>query len=69
MKIWMHDTQMPSHRIIKLNCEAHSDFSYAGDFSDTELEKFFLSLDSKMNVEKNVGLLKYYGYLHLFIVK
>ena len=68
MKIWIHDTKTPTHRLVKLNCEQHSDFSYAGNFTDDELELFLLNIDAKMNIKKNIKLIKYYGYLHLFVI-
>ena len=69
MKIWISDINSATHRIIKLNCETHSDFQYLGDLDDAELKDFFISLDGDVDIEKNTKLLKYYGYLHLFIIK
>ena len=68
MKIWISDTQTSSHRLVKLNCEEHSDFKYLGDLDDTKLKEFFLEVDPKINLEKNMKLIKYYGYLHLFVI-
>ena len=68
MKIWISDTQTPSHRLIKLNCEEHSDYKYSGDLDEDKLKLFFLSLEGEIDVEKNIKLIKYYGYLHLFII-
>jgi len=68
MKIWIHDNKTTTHRTLKLNCEEHSTFEYLGDLTDEELEKFFLEVQSDINVEKNIKMLKYYGYLHLFII-
>lgn len=68
MKIWISDTKTPSHRIVKLNCEDHSGFQYLGDFNDENLKRYLLELQDSMNVEKNIKLIKYYGYLHLFIL-
>lgn len=68
MKIWMKDTQTPSHRLVQLNCEEHSDYKYIDDFDDDKLKLFFLELQADMDVDKNMKLIKYYGYLHLFIV-
>jgi len=66
MKIWKLDTQTPTHNIVRLNCEDHSDMVYAGEFLDDDaLKKFFLSLDEDIDVDKNIKLIKYYGYLHL----
>lgn len=67
MKIWMHDINTPTYRIIKLNCEAHSDFSYLGDLNDSEIETFFTKVSKKIDIENNLKKLHYYGYLHLFI--
>ncbi len=68
MKIWISDTKTSTHRLIKLNCEEHSDFTYLGDLDDVELKEFFLSVKEDIDVEKNTKLIKYYGYLHLFIL-
>jgi len=67
MKIWISDTQTLTHRLVRLNCEEHSDYKYLGDLDDVELSNFFLSLKDDMDVAKNIKLIKYYGYLHLLI--
>ena len=67
MKIWISDTQTPSHRLVRLNCEEHSGYIYLGDLNDNELSAFFLDLKDDIDVDKNIKLIKYYGYLHLFI--
>jgi len=69
MKIWISDTQASSHRLVRLNCEEHSDYKYLGDLDDDELRDFFLSLQGDIDVQKNMKLIKYYGYLHLFIIQ
>ncbi|PHS57791.1 MAG: hypothetical protein COB17_04870 [Sulfurimonas sp.] len=68
MKIWIQDTNTKSHRLIRLNCEEHSDYKYVGDLDENELNIFFLDLQKDMDLEKNIKLIKYYGYLHLFII-
>lgn len=68
MKIWKTDTQTPTHRLIKLQCEMHSDYTYFGDLNDDKIKDFFLEVQPEMNVEKNLKLLHYFGYLHLFII-
>ena len=68
MKIWISDTQTPTHRLVKLNCEVHSGYSYLGDLNDNQLREFFLSIKNDIDVEKNIQLIQYYGYLHLFII-
>ncbi|MBU1991065.1 hypothetical protein KJ691_10005 [bacterium] len=68
MKIWISDTQASSHRLVRLNCEEHSDYAYLGDLDEGELKNFFLELQPDMDVDKNIRLIQYYGYLHLFII-
>lgn len=68
MKIWISDTKAPTHRNIRLNCEEHSNFTYLGDLNDEELSTFLLEVKPDIDVKKNVNLLHYFGYLHLFIV-
>jgi len=68
MKIWISDTKTTSHRLVKIHCEEHSDYTYLGDLDDEAIKDFLLDIDSEMNLEKNIKLMKYYGYLHLFII-
>ena len=68
MKIWISDTQTPTHRLVMFNCAEHSDYRYLGDLNDDELREFFLEIQDDMDVDKNIKLIKYYGYLHLFIL-
>ena len=68
MKIWISDTQTPSHRLVRLHCEEHSDYKYLGDLNDEEIKSFFLEIQESMDIEKNLKLIKYYGYLHLFVI-
>ncbi len=68
MKIWILDSKTPTHRQIRLNCEEHSNYIYLGDLDDEELKNFFLEAQSDIDVDKNLKLIKYYGYLHLFII-
>jgi len=68
MKIWISDTKTTTHRNVKLNLEKHSDFLYLGDLSDDELRIFFIEFKKDIDVEQNIKLLKYYGYLHLFSI-
>jgi len=68
MKIWISDTQTSGYRLVKLNCEQHSNYKYHDDLNDDELRDFFLELQDDMDIDKNIKLIKYYGYLHLFIM-
>jgi hypothetical protein len=68
MKLWLTDTKTATHRLINMQCEMHSDYTYLGDLDDNEIRAFFLDVQSDIDVEKNLKLLHYYGYLHLFII-
>jgi hypothetical protein len=68
MKIWISDKKTPTHRLVRINCEEHSDYDYVGDFTDEELRAFLVEIQDDANVEKNIKLIKYYGYLHLFVI-
>jgi len=68
MKIWISDTQTLTYRNIKLNAEEHSDYKYLGDFSDNELSEYLLELNYEIDIDKNIKLFNYYGYLHLFFI-
>nr|WP_321267952.1 hypothetical protein [uncultured Sulfurimonas sp.] len=68
MKIWVLDTKTPTYRLVRLNFENRDNYKYLGEFNDESLAKYFLELQNDIDVEKNLKLLKYYGYLHLFII-
>ena len=53
MKIWMSDINTATYRLVKLNCEEHSDYRYIGEFNDEELKSFFLEIQDDMDIEKN----------------
>ncbi len=67
MKLWINKTKTPTHLIVKLHAEEHSGYEYVGDLDTDKLKKFLQELQKDMDVDKNIKLLNYYGYLHLFI--
>jgi hypothetical protein len=68
MKLWISDCQTQTHRLVKLNCDKHSDYAYLGDLNELELGEFLRCIENK-NIQKNIDLLKYYGYLNIFVIK
>lgn len=68
MKLWIIDTDTPTHRLVRINCENQRGYEYLGDLDDEALKEFILSIKEE-DIEKNLKLLKYFGYLHLFIIK
>jgi autonomous glycyl radical cofactor GrcA len=69
MKIWIQDENRANYRNIRLQCEAHSDYNYLGELSDDEFKEFLLEVKPDIDAEKNLKLMNYYGYLHLFVIK
>ncbi len=67
MKLWISDCQTQTHRLVKINCDKHSDYAYLGDLDDVALREFLRTIEDK-NIQKNVDLLKYYGYLNIFVI-
>lgn len=68
MKVWISQEKAQTHHLVRLNLEQHSDYSYIGDLDDNELKELFLKIKPDIDVEKNIQLLKYFGYLHLFVI-
>ncbi|MEA1954964.1 MAG: hypothetical protein U9N02_00545 [Campylobacterota bacterium] len=68
MKIWISDIEEKAYRLVKLNCAEHSDYKYIGDLDDKEIRSLLLELQNDIDIEKNIKLLNYYGYLNLFII-
>jgi hypothetical protein len=68
MKLWITDTDTPTHRLVRINCENQLGYEYLGDLDDEALRAFLFSIKED-DIEKNLKLLKYFGYLHLFIIK
>jgi len=68
MKLWMTDKQTPTHRLVRINCEEQLGYQYLGDLSESEIRELLRSMKEE-DVEKNMKLLQYYGYLHIFIIQ
>jgi hypothetical protein len=66
MKLWISDTKTQTHRLVKLHAEEHSGYEYLGDLKEEDIKAFLVSLQ-ETDVDKNLKLLQYYGYLNLFI--
>ncbi|MCJ7766751.1 MAG: hypothetical protein MUP09_12590 [Thiovulaceae bacterium] len=69
MKIWISEENAASHRIVRFHCEEHSNHRYVGDLNDEELRAFFLEIKPDIDAEKNLKLIRYFGYLHIFVIK
>ncbi len=69
MKIWIQEEKAASHHIVHLNLEHHGEFEYLGDLNDDEQKALLLKIKPDIDLENNLKMLKYYGYLHLFVIK
>jgi len=69
MKIWILQTETPTHKIVRFNCEEHSDLVYLGEFTDDAFKEYLQTLQVDIDADKNLKLIKYYGYLHLLLKK
>jgi len=69
MKLWIKDTSTQSHHIIYFTKESSESTVYFKDFDDDEFKAYLSSLSVKIDVEKHLKLINYFGYLHIFAKK
>ncbi len=69
MKLWIKDTSTPTHHIIYFTKERSENTEYFIDLDDEGLKTYFSTLSPKIDVEKNLKLIHYFGYLHIFAKK
>lgn len=69
MKIWLEEKSTPTHHIIYLSKEGRLDGELLGDYDDDQLRHYFTGLNPGIDAEKNLKLLHYFGYLHIFAKK
>lgn len=69
MKLWIEDKSTPTHHIVYINREGRNGLDFLGDLDDDAIRSYFGTLSSSIDVEKNLKLLHYFGYLHLFAKK
>jgi len=69
MKIWIQEEKAPTHHIVHINLEHHGNFEYLGDLDEEAVNKLLTEVKPDIDLANNVKMLKYYGYLHLFVIK
>ncbi len=69
MKIWIQEENTKTHHIVHLNLEHHGKFEYLGDLNEEEQNTLLTKIKPDIDLETNLKMLKYYGYLHLFVIK
>jgi hypothetical protein len=69
MKIWIQEEKTATHHIAHLNLEHHGNFEYLGDLNEEEQHALLTKIKPDIDLEKNLKMLKYFGYLHLFVIQ
>ncbi len=69
MKLWIKDTSTETHYIIYFTKESSENTKYFKDLDDDGFKAYLTTLSSKIDVEKNLKLIQYFGYLHIFAKK
>jgi len=67
MELWISEENAPTHRLVRFNAEEHSNYKYLGDLDDEAIKAFFKEIKPDLDAEENLKMLKYFGYLHLFV--
>ena len=69
MKLWIKDTSTPTHHIIYYTTEPSENVRFFKELDDEGFKAYLRSLSSKIDVEKHLKLISYFGYLHIFAKK
>jgi hypothetical protein len=69
MKLWIKNTSTKTHHILYFTKEDAQDAEYLGDFDDNTFSAYLESLSPSLDLEKNLKLIHYFGYLHIFAKK
>jgi len=68
MKLWISEEKAPTHCLVRFNAEEHSNYKYLGDLNDEEIKACFKEIKHDLDLEENLKIHKYFGYLHLFAI-
>jgi len=69
MKLWTKDTSTDTHHIIYFTKERTENTAYFKDLDDDGFKAYLTALSPTIDVEKNLKLIHYFGYLHIFAKK
>jgi len=69
MKLWIKDTSTDSHHIIYFTKESSENTAYFKDLDDDGFKNYLTTLSPSIDTEKNLKLIHYFGYLHIFAKK
>jgi len=69
MKIWKHEENKTTHRLVKLYKEDHGEGKYIGDLDEESIKKMILDIKPDMNIDQAYGTLNYFGLLPILVTK
>ena len=69
MKLWIKDTSTATHHILYFTKESSENTKYFKELDDDGFKHYLTTLSPKIDVEKNLKLIHYFGYLHIFAKK
>ena len=69
MKLWIKDTSTDTHHIIYFTKEASENVVFFDEYDDESFIAYLATLSPAIDGEKNLKLIHYFGYLHIFAKK
>jgi len=69
MKLWIKDTSTQSHHIIYFTKESSENTRFFRELDDDSFKTYLTTLSPTIDVEKQLKLIHYFGYLHIFTKK
>ena len=69
MKLWHKNTSTETHHIIYFTTESAENTSYLGEFDEASFGAYLTKLSPSIDTAKNLKLITYFGYLHIFAKK
>ena len=69
MKIWKHEENKTTHRLVKLYKEDHGEGEYIGDLDEEDIKKMILDIKPDMKIDQAYGTLDYFGLLPILVTK
>ena len=69
MKIWKQEEKTATHHIVHLNLEHHGEFEYLGDLNEDQVKALLLEIKPDIDLSHNLNNLRYFGFLHLLVIK
>ena len=69
MKLWIKDTSTTTHHILYFTTEDSENVRFFKEFDEDAFKAYLKSLSETIDFEKQMKLINYFGYLHVFAKK